>query len=413
MSSWDVAVIGGGVAGSTAAMWLARGGLRVVLVDKGAFPRHKVCGEFLSPEGAQLLQRLGVWPRVMSHRPPRLHTVTLSSRAHEVHCPLSAPGWGVRRWTLDRLLWEQAGSAGVTTWSQSAVRRVSGDSRGGFTLTVQRPRQPLCHLHAQAVICAAGRHWRSSMAETAALHPWRRQCLGLKVHVQGVPLAGRVELHTLRQGYCGLAEVDGGMTTVCCWVGTEAFRQAGGTPERFLARAVQENPYLQRRLRPARRLDMPWTTVAYTPRRAAIPIEDGIWRVGDSAAMIAPLTGDGMGLGMQAAARAATLMLAAFRHELTWAEASAAYERSWRQGFSARLRWGRRLELILRHPWGASLACMALGTMPSLIEAMYRRTRDLALAATREATGRGRPHPSPAGSCDSATDTEQRRSLTP
>jgi flavin-dependent dehydrogenase len=167
------------------------------------------------------------------------------------------------------------------------------------------------------------------------------------------------------------------MTAVCCWVKTEAFRLAGGTPDRLLAQAMRENPHLQMRLRPAKRADVPWTTVAYVPRSAVAPIEDGLWKVGDSVGMIAPLTGDGMGIGMQAAERAAALLLAAFRHDLTWAEASGEYERFWRQEFMSRLWWGRQLETIFRHPWLASLGCIALRAMPSLTNALYRRTRDL------------------------------------
>jgi flavin-dependent dehydrogenase len=59
MTAWDIAIIGGGVAGSTAAALLAQHGLQVILIEKGTFPRQKVCGEFLSPEGADVLSRLG------------------------------------------------------------------------------------------------------------------------------------------------------------------------------------------------------------------------------------------------------------------------------------------------------------------------------------------------------------------
>jgi flavin-dependent dehydrogenase len=205
----------------------------------------------------------------------------------------------------------------------------------------------------------------------------------VKAHVPGVSLDGCVELHTLDQGYCGLAEVDGGMTTVCCWVASNAFRHAGGTPDRLLARALAENPHLQRRLRLAEGVNVPWITMAYAPRRPPLPVEDGIWKIGDSVAMIAPLTGDGMGMGMQGAERAATLLVAGFRNDLGWAEASLEYERCWRREFWSRVGWGRRLETILRRPWLASLACLTLGAMPSLMNAIYHRTRDLNVSVTR------------------------------
>jgi flavin-dependent dehydrogenase len=387
MTAWDVVVIGGGVAGSTAAAWLARGGLRVLLVDKGTYPRQKVCGEFLSPEGAELLQRLGAWSQIVPHRPQPIHTFALSAGRREVRLRLPAPGWGIRRWTLDRLLWEHAQSAGVTAWSRTAVRQVSGDFARGFTLTVQAPRRPAHHVQARAVICAAGRHWRQAAPHPPRSGPRAGQYLGVKAHVHGVALDGRVELHSLRQGYCGLAEVDGGMTTVCCWVGTKAFRQAGGTPERLLATALQQSPHLRKRLRRAQRLVVPWTAVAYIPRSAPAPLVGGVWKVGDSVATIAPCTGDGMSLGMQAAERAAALLGAVFRNDLTWAEATVEYERSWRQEFLPRLAWGRRVDMVLRRPWLAGLACGVVGAMPSLADAIYRRTRNLRVPITPHDSG--------------------------
>jgi flavin-dependent dehydrogenase len=270
------------------------------------------------------------------------------------------------------------------------VQRVTGDVGHGFQLTVQHPSEPVRQVLARVVLCAAGRHWRQPAAQNATTGSRSQQFLGLKVHVQNVPLNGSVELHTFRQGYCGLAEVDGGVTTVCCWGETDTWRHVGSTPDHFLAQCVQENPALQRRLRLAKRLDVPWTAVAYARRGTPAPLEDGMWKVGDCVAMIAPLTGDGMGMAMQAAEQAATLVLAAFRGHLSWAEASRTYERVWHREFSSRIRWGRRLEGVLRRPWSASLACMALGVMPSIMGALYGCTRDLRRSSTPEGEWRSR-----------------------
>jgi flavin-dependent dehydrogenase len=93
--------------------------------------------------------------------------------------------------------------------------------------------------------------------------------------------------------------------------------------------------------------------------------------------MVAPLTGDGMGMGLRSAELAATILQAAFRQELTWEQAAAEYDRRWRQAFLPRLRWGRRLEALLLRPRLAGLACLALNLAPWLVDAIYRRTRDI------------------------------------
>jgi flavin-dependent dehydrogenase len=106
-------------------------------------------------------------------------------------------------------------------------------------------------------------------------------------------------------------------------------------------------------------------------------VEEGIWNVGDRAAMVAPLTGDGMGMGLRGAELAATIVLAMLRRELSWEQATAEYTWRWRREFLPRLRWGRCLEAILLQPRLAVLARWALNCVPSLTDQLYRRTRQL------------------------------------
>jgi menaquinone-9 beta-reductase len=377
MTAWDIAVIGGGVAGSTAAALLAQRGLRVILLEKGALPRQKVCGEFLSPEGVDVLRRLGVWPRIEAHQPPRIHGFTLTAGRRETRHRLPSPGWGVSRWVLDRVLWEHAESAGVATREHCTVEQVTGDFQSGFTLTLRRPGLSSTRLQACAVLCAAGRQWQPRGQPRTPHNSRRSRFVGLKAHVQGVPLDRHVELHTIRHGYCGMVEVTGGVTNLCCWVEAEALRLAGGTPQRFLASALAENSCLRRRLQKAQPISTPWTTTSFADGKTVAPVAAEIWNIGDRAAMVAPLTGDGMGMGLRAAELAATIMLAVFRQRCPWDQATAAYARRWQREFLPRLRWGRGLEAMLLQPRLASLSCVALHGVPSFLQQIYRRTRQL------------------------------------
>jgi 2-polyprenyl-6-methoxyphenol hydroxylase-like FAD-dependent oxidoreductase len=195
--------------------------------------------------------------------------------------------------------------------------------------------------------------------------------------VPGIGLDGRVELHAIQHGYCGLVEVDGGAANLCCWARADALRLAGGTPQHFLTSALRQNACLHTRLQAAEPLASPWSAVSYTYRRRPTPLRDGMWNVGDSAAMVAPLTGDGMGMGLRSAELAATILQAAFRQELTWEQALAEYDRRWRRAFLPRLRWGRRLEAMLLRPRLAGLARLALNLAPWLMDAIYSRTRGI------------------------------------
>jgi flavin-dependent dehydrogenase len=190
-----------------------------------------------------------------------------------------------------------------------------------------------------------------------------------------VPLGGHVELHTIPHGYCGLVEVADGVSNLCCWVEVGAFRHAGCTPDRFLTSALAHNQPLRSRLRTAERIDRRWITTSVTGRRTATPVEESVWNIGDRVTMVAPLTGDGMGMGLRAAELAATILLMGFRREMPWEEATTEYARRWAREFLPRLRWGRCLEAIMLRPRSASLACLAMKGFPALTHMVYHRTR--------------------------------------
>jgi len=375
MVAWDVAVIGGGVAGSIVSALLAQGGLRVILLEKGTFPREKVCGEFLSPDGVDLLQRLGVWPQLEHVSSVPIRTLTLSARRRTIQCVLPRAGRSVSRWNLDHLLWEYAQAAGVEAWDRSPVTDVEGNFAQGFSLGLQRPGHPVQRIHARVIMCAAGRQWGRRRPAADAHHTRRPQFVGFKAHFQGVELDQRIELHTVSDAYCGVVALEDTVVNLCCLARTDALRRAGGTLDRFYASMLMQNPHLHARMRGAKRLGPRWTTVGFTYARRPMPVEDGFWRVGDSSGMIAPLTGDGMGMAVCTAELAAATALAAFRGDLVWERTTAEYARRWQREFASRLRWGHRLETILLSPRLAILACRSLGLVPSLIDLVYRRTR--------------------------------------
>jgi 2-polyprenyl-6-methoxyphenol hydroxylase-like FAD-dependent oxidoreductase len=377
MTAWDIAVIGAGVAGSTAAALLAQRGLRVILIERGAYPRQKVCGEFLSPEGVDVLRHLGVWSQIEAHHPPRIDGFTLTAGRRETRHRLPSPGSGVSRWVLDQVLWEHAQRSGVTTRERCTVAQVTGDFHRGFFLTLQQAGPWSTPIQARAVLCAAGRQWQPRGQPRTQVDSERSRFVGLKAHFQGVSLDRHVELHTIRHGYCGMVEVTGGVTNVCCWLEAQALRRAGGIPHRFLSSVLVENSGLRIRLQGAEQVGASWTTTSFTYGRTVAPVALGIWNIGDCAAMVAPLTGDGMGMGLRAAELAATMMLAVFCQESPWDQVTAEYARRWQREFLPRLRWGRGLEATLLQPRLASLACVALHRVPSLMDQIYRRTRQL------------------------------------
>ncbi|MGH9476244.1 MAG: NAD(P)/FAD-dependent oxidoreductase [Terriglobales bacterium] len=201
---YDLAIVGAGPAGCSAAITAAQCGLRVVLCERGgdpaAHPRDKVCGEFISAEAAPLLAE---WIPQTWALAPRVLTASITAAAGQSTLfTLPWPGRGLSRLALDRALWCAAGAAGAALRPRTAVAcllprnggaEVRLASGGAFT--------------AAAAILATGRR-RHAPAGTG----W----VGLKARFRGLPARSEIELFALPDGYCGLAPVEGGWTNVSC-----------------------------------------------------------------------------------------------------------------------------------------------------------------------------------------------------
>jgi hypothetical protein len=254
-----VTVIGAGPAGSCAAIAAALAGSRVELYDKSRFPRHKVCGEFLSPGIVPELQRLGVWDRFAACRPASIRRFALYFGTKRIDAPLLDEAFGLSRYRLDEMLLERAGEVGVP-------------------LIRSRPESS-----AGPVVIAHGR-----AAPKAGIRG--RRLFGFKAHFEG-PASDAIELYFSREVYVGVSAVEGGRTNVC-----------GLAPERRLQgfhfdfdEIVHSIPALKERLAPLQR-SMDWLATGPLVFRNVLRREmrGNTYAAGDALSFVDPFTGSGI-----------------------------------------------------------------------------------------------------------------------
>ena len=159
----DVAVVGGGPAGSSAALMLARAGLETLVIERSQFPRTKACGEYLNAGAVALLCELGM-ERALTAMAARLEGIRLSGNGVRTELRFSCPGWALPRAQLDDVLLQSAVSEGARLL-QARVEDVSQEETGAV-LTVREPDGELRQIRARMVIGADGAH--SIVAKNAA-----------------------------------------------------------------------------------------------------------------------------------------------------------------------------------------------------------------------------------------------------
>ncbi len=251
-----ISVIGGGPAGSSAALAALRTGADVDLYEKSTFPRHKVCGEFLSPEVADLLDGLGVWNRCQQAAPATIRRVHLYLGKSEKSWTLPEHAHGLSRFALDQVLLESAVSAGAVL--RKAIRQAGNTPE----------------------IVAHGRQGQA---------PGKNRLFGFKAHFTG-PADDVMRLFFFQGCYVGVNAVEGGKTNVCGLGPESLLRKADFTMEEV----CEEHPALRERLLPMSR-NMKWlVTGPLVFGRTAASVSSPHYWAGDALGFVDPFTGSGM-----------------------------------------------------------------------------------------------------------------------
>jgi len=276
-ATFDLIVVGAGPAGSSAAIVAARRGMKVLLLEAGRFPRHKVCGEFVSSEAVDVLHYV-VPDRIESLLAvPRIARARIHSHGRFVEMPVSPAAYSIPRITLDEELWNAAQRCGVTCRFET-VREVKPSN---LTFSVETTH---AEYDATSVINASGR-WSRLSRRIPSNDSW----IGLKAHF-AAETDDAVDLYFTGGGYCGIQAVSPGVLNACALV-----RQ--GTAK-TLQDVLQSDEHLANRSRDWRPLTEVFAT-APVHLGPGSPISDGMLQVGDAAGFVDPFIGDGISLALR------------------------------------------------------------------------------------------------------------------
>jgi menaquinone-9 beta-reductase len=349
MKHFDVAILGAGPAGSSAAIQLAGKGYSVVLLDKEQFPREKLCGDFLNPVNWPMLRELKVERDVLARPHEKISIFRFTSfSGEEAEIPLPADrdeavvGLGLRRFDLDYVLLERAKSLGVTVldgWKPKELER----QPDGWILKADES-DVFGQLGARMLIGADGRNsWVAhhlGLADPAAM---QGRSVGFQFRLKCTNRStSKVEIHLFPGGYAGVVGLDG--DTVTLGLAIEKHRLLDGRPEQSLLKSIlPQNRWLKEMLRGARVIEVRSTYPVYFPPRRAY--SDGVLLVGDAARVNEPVTGEGIYFALKSGVFAARTMDEAFQMRDFSAARLRFYERDCRsafrprRGINALIRW--------------------------------------------------------------------------
>lgn len=341
MNQYDVIIAGAGPAGSSAAIHLATGGLKVLLFEQKKFPRPKLCGEFISPECQDHFQKLGVARAMVCSEPASItETVFYSTRGHNVTVPSSWFGprvaLGLSRAVMDDVLLRHAAEVGVSVIENANVvgPRINANLVNGLKIKVGNEEQ---EFQAPLTIDATGRA-RILARKVNQSSKQKPKLVAFKAHLQNTRVApGACEIYFYPGGYGGLSSVEGGASNLCFIIGADQVKRCHSDPERVVREFVMQNARAHHTLDPAHTTSE-WLSASWEHfgRHSPAPAK-GLLAIGDAAAFIDPFTGSGMLMAFESGELAAETILS-HRAELAGANLAADYTERYRNKFGSRLR---------------------------------------------------------------------------
>lgn len=399
---YDVIVVGGGPAGTSASIHLAMRGARVALVERERFPRAKLCGEFISPECLEHFARLGVSAEMKAAGGARVgETIFFAESGRRVGVPsawfetekaargVEASALGLSRAEMDHRLLLRARRSGVEVWEETQVAELLFEAEGRRVCGVRVEQRGAGseQLRAAVTIDATGRaralarriegkgrganagneasgaseneangtrsngaklngangaRLNGGKARGGSESSKRMPLVAFKAHLENASGGeGVCEIYFYRGGYGGLSRVENGLSNLCFIVAAGDVRARASDAERVMREVVMSNRRAAETLRGAR-VSSEWLAVALESfgRRELIPCE-GLLTVGDAASFIDPFTGSGMLMALESGELAGAVIaraLPSLRATDGFALLAADYRAQYRARFAARLR---------------------------------------------------------------------------
>jgi flavin-dependent dehydrogenase len=362
----DVVIVGGGLAGLVSGILLAKAGVPTTLIEKKSYPFHRVCGEYISNEVVPFLRRENLFPS--DFNPSLINEFELSSvtGARTVNS-LVMGGFGISRFSFDHYLFNEAKKCGVNIFQDCEVEEIRFREDTFSVVTKSETFQ------SSVVIGSFGKRSKLDVSLKRPFIKRRSPYTGVKYHIRTGHPPNRISLHNFPGGYCGVSNVENGVTNLCYLTERKKIRQAG-TIQKLELEILSRNPFLKNIFEQSEFLFDKPEVINEISFESKAPVENHIIMVGDSAGMIAPLCGNGMAMAIHSAKISVDVIINFCREGISRNEMEMTYADLWRKNFQNRLWRGRNIQKLFGNPFLSAVAVNLLMSSKRLSGAIIKST---------------------------------------
>ena len=369
--TYDLAIVGGGLAGLSLSIQMAKAGCKVILFEKEQYPFHRVCGEYISLESWDFLQSLGVDLKSLnvSHI-KRLSVSAKNGNSFEQELPLG--GFGISRYKLDHSLAQIAKQSGVVLFEQTRVNEI------GFSNDEFNVQSTIGSFKSKVAVGCFGKRsnldvkWKRPfvLAKKNKLNNY----IGIKYHIRCNFPNDLIALHNFKKGYCGISKIENEQYCFCYLTVADNLQNSENDIKKMEQTILSANPHLKKIFDECEMLWKEPVVISQISFDKKNLIEDHVLMIGDAAGMITPLCGNGMSMALHASKIAAGQIQEFLKGAISRELMEINYSAQWNKLFSKRLKTGRMLQRLLNDPRLTNLVIGLSRYFPSLIRTLVKKT---------------------------------------
>jgi menaquinone-9 beta-reductase len=375
---YDIAIVGGGLAGLALCIQSARAGYSTILFEKEAYPFHRVCGEYISLESWNFLEELGL-PLSDMNLPVIKRLLVSSPNGKTLQHALPLGGFGISRFSIDHQLAQIAERAGADVMDGIKVTDVAFNGEGFTLKAMSRPGQEQFSTIKARIV--AGSFGKRSNLDVKWKRPFVQHkpnklnnYIGVKYHIRTDHPADMIALHNFNNGYCGISRIENNKYCLCYLTTADNLQKHNNSIPQMEKEVLCKNPYLGEIFRCADFvMDEPVVISQVSFEKKSL-VEDHVLMLGDAAGMITPLCGNGMSMALHGAKLAYEEVQRFLNSGADRNQMEARYTAQWKKHFAGRLRIGRFIQGFFGDPVLSNLLISTVRPFPGVAGWLIRQT---------------------------------------
>ena len=377
LKKYDIAIIGGGPAGSSAAILLSKKGYSVTIIEKKSFPREVLCGEFISKEVVEFLIENSLYEEFLKLNPNPISSFRFSGEnGKDLFASLKFPAYGIKRSKLDNFLLSKARENGAEIFQPVEVKEIQKQTEG-YLIKIKSGTGEEFTLYSKIIIAAYGKQNILDKNFGRDFYRVKSKLNGVKFHIDKTHFdsfnSEEIQVYTGHNIYCGINAVDNNTITLCFLEKRDKFQYS---PKEHLLRLSRQNKkfnalFNKNFFDSIDKLQVYGTGNIYFGKRDIV--NEGIFYIGDSAGVIAPLVGDGIGIAVQSARLVSDILC---RNNLVHEKAGKEYQKEWGNKFLRRMLLAGIIQKIVLNNSLRNPGIRMISFFPGVLSTIIKYTRE-------------------------------------